>query len=926
MAGLVPRTPTARWSPLAAAAAVADALLDRRDTGVSRRLSSRERRVELALVVGFAGTAGTMLFASTAPWRDPLSAALLVAAYALVARVRFELGPGLVRPTQLVFVPMLYLLPPLAVPALVAAGAILSELPEIALRRAPLERLLVAVADSWFAVGAAAVVSALAGSDASTATAGVYALALAAQFGVDFVASTLREWLGADIRPGELAPVLGLIYLVDALLTPIGALAVLASREHARAYLLAVAPGALLALVAAERRRRIDRELEQAAELQRAHQRLGEAIGSTLDRDALERVLLTAAVEAVHADCGRLGDQLVAGAPGSCGEALRVAETAARADWEGRQVAVGDVGALAVPLGARDQGRVLAVARAGAPFTVAERQLLAQLAAQAAASLENLRLHELMRETEAQLRAILEGVADSVVVEDGDGRLVYLNATAARELGRTPAEVAEVVAQLETPEGQPVPLERLPGRRVLAGAEPEPLLVRHRRPDTGEERFARVKASPVLDEHGRPRMAISVVEDITEIKQAEEAQRFLAESSRVLSGSLDVDETLPAVARLAVRTVADMCVMHVRGERGVDLAAVAHRDPAGQVVLEALLRESPPKPPAALHTGRAKLFPSVPDRLVTGDAPRRELLDSLGMVSAMVVPMRAHDQVVGTITLISAGSRRRFAEHDLALAEDLGLRAGATVYTARLYRTRSAIAQTLQASLLPPALPDIPGVSTAALYRPAGEGHDVGGDFYDVFSIAEDQWFVVVGDVCGKGAAAAAVTALARYTIRAGAVRHRSPAGVLRWLNDAMLRHRSGSDRFVTIACVRLDLDRDGILVTGASGGHPCPRVLRSTGLVEQVGEPGTLLGAVPEVRLTDGRTRLASGDALVLFTDGLTEVGEPRQPWTPAQLDSALAGARRRPAPEIVDHLAHAALDGAPQRDDVALVVLRAD
>src|SRR5919206_1709392 len=108
--------------------------------------------------------------------------------------------------------------------------------------------------------------------------------------------------------------------------------------------------------------------------------------------------------------------------------------------------------------------------------------------------------------------------------------------------------------------------------------------------------------------------------------------------------------------------------------------------------------------------------------------------------------------------------------------------------------------------------------------RAAGEGHEVGGDFYDLFSTGDRQWFAVMGDVCGKGAEAAAVTALARYTIRAAVVRHRSPAGILLWLNDAMLRQRIEPGRFATVACVRLDLDRDGVTATVASGGHPCPR------------------------------------------------------------------------------------------------------
>ena len=154
----------------------------------------------------------------------------------------------------------------------------------------------------------------------------------------------------------------------------------------------------------------------------------------------------------------------------------------------------------------------------------------------------------------------------------------------------------------------------------------------------------------------------------------------------------------------------------------------------------------------------------------------------------MLAPMTLRDRVLGVISFVSAESGRRFDEHDLALAEDLALRAAAAVENARLFETASAIAQTLQTSLLPPVLPELPGMELAAAYLPAGKGYEVGGDFYDVFNTADDQWYLVIGDVCGKGAEAAAVTALARYTIRAAAVRRRSPAAILRWLSDAMLQ------------------------------------------------------------------------------------------------------------------------------------------
>ena len=291
-----------------------------------------------------------------------------------------------------------------------------------------------------------------------------------------------------------------------------------------------------------------------------------------------------------------------------------------------------------------------------------------------------------------------------------------------------------------------------------------------------------------------------------------------------------------------------------------------------------------------------------------------------GRPTLLAVPILVRDGSAGTITLYGEG----FSEPDIALAEDLGLRVGAAVDNARLYRTRAAIAQTLQQSLLPPELPEIPGLEVAAHYRPAGEGIEVGGDFYDVFSTGEHEWFAVMGDVCGKGAQAAAVTAMVRYTIRAAVMRNRSPAGILRWLNAAMLRQRAG--RFVTIAIARFEIDPDGsVIATVASGGHPLPRVLRSTGLVEEIGTTGTLLGVLDEVDLDDRSTHLDPGDALVLYTDGLTEVTAPRV-WSRSHLDRAVAGARRLSAQGIVDHLAAQAEAEAagPPRDDLALLALR--
>jgi len=404
----------------------ADDLLERRRPDEGRRLGRRELRVDVVAAAAFALVASVLaLVLPGAGPLDPRAAVLLVAAYALTSRVKFQLGPGFLRPTQLVFVPMLLLLPAPAVPLLVAGGAALAQLPELVRRRTHPERLLVAVADSWYAIGASVVVGLAAPVELGWSAWPVYLLALLAQFAGDLAVSTLREWTGCGTPPLPQAKVIGLVYLADLLLAPIGLLAAFAARSHPYAYLLAVPAAALLALVARERGERIERALalgrayranalllesqaddlrRQAARLERSHRRVGEAVASTFDRAGLERVLVTTVDDALGADEVRIvrGADLQ-GAPGHRLQALGSAVAAARVDGGAAYAVVDEVAAMAVPLG--DGPDVLAVVRRGRAFAGAERDLLADLAAQATVSLEQVATHEALR-AQASLDAL----------------------------------------------------------------------------------------------------------------------------------------------------------------------------------------------------------------------------------------------------------------------------------------------------------------------------------------------------------------------------------------------------------------------------------------------------------------------------------------------------------------------------------------
>jgi phosphoserine phosphatase RsbU/P len=226
----------------------------------------------------------------------------------------------------------------------------------------------------------------------------------------------------------------------------------------------------------------------------------------------------------------------------------------------------------------------------------------------------------------------------------------------------------------------------------------------------------------------------------------------------------------------------------------------------------------------------------------------------------------------------------------------------------------------LQDSLLPPLLPDVPGAEIAARYLPGSDVVDVVGDFYDVFQTSEHSWALTVGDVCGKGVEAATVTALARYTIRAGAVTRSSPAAVLRLLNEAMRRQHPDSERFVTAAYLGLALGAGACRLTIALGGHPPALCRRASGRVEPLGRPGTVLGAFADPSLSDASTLLHPGDAVLLYTDGVTEARRGREQFGEERLVEVLAGCdgtaadtARRVEEAVIDFSVRQSDDTAP-------------
>ena len=612
--------------------------------------------------------------------------------------------------------------------------------------------------------------------------------------------------------------------------------------------------------------------------------------------------------------------------------------------------ALGVHSAMIVPLNVREQtlGAIaFASAESRRVYGPEDLALAEELGARAAVAVDNARLYGRLHQTESELRvsrdqlqAILDGVADAVTAQTPDGRVIYANDAAARSLGHGSSEdllrdgATQFMRRYELydEDGAEFPVDQLPGRRALRGEDPEPTLLRYRDAETGEDMWSLIKATAIRDENGVPILAINVIEDVTEQRGREQQLRFLADAGRVLGGSLDWEQTFPEIARLVAGTLADWCAIEVlEGDGSVRVAAFAHADADLQRLGEGLVREYPPsgRLRGALASGEAELRVELSDDEVAAAGRNPEHLGALldlGLRSALSVPMIARGRVVGAISLVAGDAGRRFGESDLVLAEELASRCALALDNARLFRERSRIARTLQESLLPPMLPELPGMDLAARFRAAGEGLEVGGDFYDLFETGDSGWAVAIGDVCGKGSEAAAITALARYTVRAAAMRQDGPSQILGLLNEALLRQRTDK-RFCTVLYGRLEANGRGHWFEFASGGHPLPLVLRASSSESgEVGIPGTLLGIVPDPTLSDERVLLGPGDALVLYTDGVTDSAAPARVLDAASLAGAVGPSASLDADDIAERVLSAALMGVAgePRDDIAILVLK--
>lgn len=459
----------------------------------------------------------------------------------------------------------------------------------------------------------------------------------------------------------------------------------------------------------------------------------------------------------------------------------------------------------------------------------------------------------------------------------------------------------------------------------------------------GSVRWISGRGRVVLDESGEPKGMVGIGEDITAQRLAEERLRFLAHAGDLLGSSLELSTTLQQLCDLAIEALADWCTVDLIDEDGVQLVAVAHRDPA-RVAWARELRErfgvdmdSDVGLASVLKTGVPYVLKSIDsnwlrqalEQLPDITEEEIERFMSLDLRSSMTVPLKsAKGEVLGAIGLVSAEGGRYYTDDDVTLALEIARRAATAVENAQLFARTQDTSQTLQRSLMPPELPALPFADVAVCFAPFGGQNDlIGGDFYDLLDLGDNTWGVILGDVAGKGVAAAALASATRWSFRSIVRRDADPARVLEELN-ATLVTQDWEDRFVTAVVAVVRRQASGSLTIDVSvGGHPSPILRRANGDTHPLTVQGSLLGAFPDGTWERSTVVLEPGDALLLYSDGLTETAaSDGMLFGEEGVVAALASgdcAGTTSADVLVKHLRSAATDFGHQRDDMAMLVL---
>ncbi len=529
------------------------------------------------------------------------------------------------------------------------------------------------------------------------------------------------------------------------------------------------------------------------------------------------------------------------------------------------------------------------------------------------------------------LAQVVRGSQDAVLSKDLEGIVTSWNPAAERLYGYTEEEaIGRHISFL-------VPADHRGEEQVILDK-----VRRGERIDTYEtERIrkdgARIDVSLTISPIEQPILGIVgasvIARDITGEKRRRRAQEFLVAATRGLDASLDLTETARTIVGTAVPELATVCVADfVRWDGSIGDSVVAAADPEVAVRLEQIRKEAPLDPngehPVAqvLREGRPMVWrdltsPPVVDQVAQNDDHRRLMADT-GYNSAAVVALVARGRTLGALSFLHARTDLRYDDADLELLSELADRAAIALDNARLYQERDQTARNLQRGLRPPRPAEVPGLEISVVFEAAGEGIEVGGDLYDVLP-TEDGCWILIGDVAGKGSAAAGVSVAVRHAVRGLTREIEDPAEVLSRVNELLLEGTSLND-FATVMLLRMHSGASGWRAVLAAAGHPPAIHVRREGPAQLGG--GSILGALPEARLARHDVVFDHGDTLVLCTDGWLEAGPPATHAEPDALAEMAHDLSSLELSELTARLRHDAIarGGGALRDDMVVLAIR--
>lgn len=531
------------------------------------------------------------------------------------------------------------------------------------------------------------------------------------------------------------------------------------------------------------------------------------------------------------------------------------------------------------------------------------------------------------------LAQVVRSASDAVLSKDLEGVVTSWNPAAERLYGYSETEaIGRHISFLIPADHQGEEREIL--ARVRRGERVETFETERIRKD-GVRIDVSLTVSP-LEHPDRGIVGASIIaRDITDEMRRRRAQDFLVAATRGLDASLDFERTARNIVETAVPELAEFCVLDfVREDGWIGDSIVAAASPEAAATLEEIRRRSPLDPrgrhPVAqvIAAGRPMIWrdltaPDVMRDVVQSDA-HRQLIEDTRYQSAAVAPLLARGSTLGAISFLHASGDLRYDASDLGLLSELADRAALALDNARLYEERGRIAASLQRGLRPPEPPYIEGLDIAVSFDAFGEGMEIGGDVYDVLPTDDGCW-VMIGDVAGKGGAAAGVSVALRHSLRGLARQIEQPVELLEQLNELLLERSSLND-FATALLLRLRRDGINWSFELAAAGHP-PAVHVTAPGTRQLGG-GALLGAWAGAPTPRYEGELFPGETLVLTTDGWFEAGPPSTHRGPAALATLAHSLAELDLAAMTEAIRRDAIErsGGPLRDDMVVLTMRPD